>query len=130
MEAIFPLAIERLEAFDQFVDSFAFFINGELDYNELSIIPKTKDKKEMKTMFKELLVILDDLYDWDDVHLQQVLSEFLKRLNWKPKEFYMPIRLVTTGRKDSPPLISTLAILGRETVRYRIQSIIKSSLLV
>ena len=80
-------------------------------------------------MFKELLVILDDLYDWDEGHLQQVLSEFLKRLNWKPKEFYMPIRLVTTGRKDSPPLISTLAILGRETVRYRLQSILKSHFL-
>jgi glutamyl-tRNA synthetase len=29
--------------------------------------------------------------------------------------------MITTGRKDSPPLFETLAVLGREMVRFRIR---------
>ncbi len=129
LEKLYPLVRDRLESFDQFVDKFAFFFSGELVYDNLAIVPKTKTSKEMKDMFKDLLIILDEMEDWEENFLQDALANYLKKLNWKPKEFYMPIRFVTTGRKDSPPLVPTLVVLGREMVRYRIQSVLKSDIM-
>ena len=45
-----PLVIERFEAFEQFFDKFSFFFNGSLDYQNINVIPKSKDTSEMKKM--------------------------------------------------------------------------------
>ena len=42
-----PLALERLSRFEQFVDNNSFFFNGSLDYKDMNVIPKGKEKNEL-----------------------------------------------------------------------------------
>lgn len=51
------------------------------------------------------------------------------KLEWKPRDFYMPIRLIATGRKDSPPLAESMELIGREMVRFRLRHVLKDPIL-
>jgi glutamyl-tRNA synthetase len=116
-----PLVLERMSRFEQFVDHNSFFFNGELNYAGLEIVPKGKTPEDLASMLKPLVDKLDELYDWTVDNLHATLDSLKNELGWKPKDFFMPIRLIVTGRKDSPPLTETLQVLGREMVRFRIR---------
>ncbi|NRA67040.1 MAG: glutamate--tRNA ligase [Pseudobacteriovorax sp.] len=116
-----PLALERMTRFEQFFDNNSFFFNGGLNYEGLTILPKSREPKEFRDMLKGLLVVVDDLYDWNTESIGSALKAYRESIEWKPKDFFMPIRLITTGRKDSPPLNESLELIGREMVRYRIR---------
>jgi glutamyl/glutaminyl-tRNA synthetase len=81
----------------------------------------------MNKMVKSLIQKLDELYVWTAEEIQKTLDEHRKEIEWKPKDYYMPVRLMATGRKDSPPLAESLELIGREIVRFRLRDALKNS---
>ena len=124
LKALYPLIRTRLNTFDEFINRHGFFFNGALDYDRLEICPKKQDPADFKKMLVQLVEKLDEIYNWKAKTLQNTLDEHRKQLDWKPRDYYMPVRLITTGRKDSPPLDQTLEVLGRDMVRFRIRNYI------
>jgi glutamyl-tRNA synthetase len=116
-----PLALERMSRFEQFVDNNAFFFNGALRYDGVSLVPQGKTPEDVRAMFEGLVERLDDLYEWHAPKIKELMDAYRAAVGWKPKDFFMTVRLVVTGRADSPPLVETMEILGREMVRYRIR---------
>ncbi len=129
LSKLYPLLIERIETFDQFVDKADFFFNGALDYTNVDLIPKKKEKNEVRKMFKSLLEKLDELYEWETEKIQNLMNEHREEIDWKPRDYFMPVRLVVSGRKDSPPLPEMMEVLGREMVRFRIRDLLASPVL-
>ena len=127
IKELFPLVKERLDSFDQFFEKFSFFFTFDLNYADLPLVPKTKTSSEMVKAFSDLSLLLDEIDIWSLDEVQSVIAAHLKALAWKPKEFYMPLRLVITGRKDSPPLMETIQVLGRDVVRYRLQKVCQNN---
>jgi glutamyl-tRNA synthetase len=123
-----PLALERMSRFEQFVDNNAFFFNGALDYKHVEVLPASKDKDAVREMLHQLLEQLDDLYDWQNKPLHDLLNAHREKIAWKPKDYFMTIRLIVTGRKDSPPLTESMELIGREIVRFRIRNFIDTVL--
>lgn len=121
LKQLAPLIKKRIARFDQFVDQNAFFFNGPLNYDHVPVIPEGKTKDDMKTMINGLLEQLDDLYVWDIEHIKELLHKYKDTIKWKPRDVFMPLRLITTGKADSPPLEDTLMVLGREIVRFRLR---------
>jgi glutamyl-tRNA synthetase len=117
-----PLALERMSRFEQFVDNNTFFFNGALDYKHVEVMPASKDKDAVREMLQQLLEQLDELYDWQNKPLHDVLNAHREKIGWKPKDYFMTIRLIVTGRKDSPPLTESMELIGREIVRFRIRN--------
>ena len=72
-------------------------------------------------MLKGLAEKLDDLYEWEAEKIQEVMGAHKDELGWKPKDYFMTVRFISTGRKDSPPLAESLEALGRDIVRYRLR---------
>lgn len=124
-----PLALERMSAFEQFIEKNDFFFTGALNYEGLSLIPKKKEAKDLKKMVKGLVEALDELYVWKTENIQEVMSEHMKSIEWKGRDYFMPVRLIVSGRKDSPPLAEMMEVLGREMVRFRLRDVLKSSIL-
>lgn len=121
LRQLYPLVMERMERLDQFVDNNAFFFNGALRYDGVPLVPQGKTAAEVRSMLGELAEILDEVYDWTAEHIKNALDAHKQGLGWKPKDYFMTVRMVTTGRKDSPPLVESLLILGREMTRYRLR---------
>lgn len=127
VRGLFPLVKERLDSFDQFFDKFAFFFTLDLNYDKLPLIPKSKTAQDMVRAFSDLSLLLDEIDIWEKESIQGVVSCHLGELGWKAKEYYMPLRLALTGRKDSPPLVETMEVLGRDVVRYRLQQVCQNN---
>lgn len=119
-----PLALERMTRFEQFVDNNAFFFSGALDYTIEQVLPSGKQVEEVVKCLDDLLDVLDELYDWDQIHLKDTFEKFKVSSGWKPKDLFMMIRLIVTGRKDSPPLFESIELVGREMTRYRIRDFV------
>lgn len=127
IKSLYPLVKERLDSFHEFFEKFSFFFTLELDYASLPLVPKTKTPGEMKKAFAGLSLLFDEIDIWSLENIKKVVTEHLKELAWKPKEYYMPLRFVLTGRKDSPPLLETIEVLGRDVVRYRLQKVCQNN---
>lgn len=122
LHALRPLLQERMSRFEQFVDNFSFFFNGALHYEGLEILPKGKTANDLRLMLSELVELLDELYEWNHTAIHDLMNAHRERLGWKPKDYFMTVRLITTGRKDSPGLAESLEQIGREMVRFRIRN--------
>ncbi|MES2744213.1 MAG: glutamate--tRNA ligase [Bdellovibrionota bacterium] len=120
--ALRPLLQDRMTRFEQFVDNFSFFFNGALHYEGLDIVPKGKDAQALRLMLNELVELLDELYDWNHTAIHDLMNAHRERIGWKPKDYFMTVRMITTGRKDSPGLAESLEQIGREMVRFRIRN--------
>lgn len=122
LHALRPLLQERMSRFEQFVDNFSLFFNGALHYEGLEILPKGKTPNDLRMMLSELVELLDELYEWNHTAIHDLMNAHRERLGWKPKDYFMTVRLITTGRKDSPGLAESLEQIGREMVRFRIRN--------
>lgn len=119
---IYPLIRERIDRFDQFVDKAGFFFTGTLAYGDAStFLPKGKSHADMRKMLKAVLEKIDVLDDWGPDDLQGFMDSHRQELEWNPRDYFMTIRLIVTGRKDSPPLAETMSVLGKEVVRLRLR---------
>jgi glutamyl-tRNA synthetase len=118
-----PLVCERIDRMEQFVDKNAFFFNGALTYDQATLVPKEKTVADVIGVAGALADVLDEVYDWDAEHLKAALDSHREAIGWKPKDYFMTLRLILTGRKDSPPLIESIVIIGREITRFRLRSL-------
>ncbi len=121
LSKIFQVLFERLETFDQFVEKSSYFFSPPHPVTLEEVCPKGRDKDQMLVMLSGLLALLDEQYVWEMVHLQDTMDHHRNKLGWKAGEYLLPIRLLLTGRKDSPPLSKTMEILGRELTRQRMR---------
>ena len=124
LQKIAPLVKERLNRFEDFIDKNHFFFVGSLNYAELPIVPKGKESSEFKKILAALLEEFDATDDWCGPAIDTCIKNIKEEFSLKPKEIFMPLRLIATGRKDSPPLTETLEVLGKEVVRFRIREFI------
>jgi glutamyl-tRNA synthetase len=112
---------KRLTKFDEFVSKGDYFFTGALTYADLSFLPKNKDKSECVKVIRELADLFDELYEWQAVIISELMATHKDKIGWKPKDYFMLVRHIVTGRKDSPPLDETIEVLGRDIVRFRLR---------
>ena len=126
LRQIGPLVQNRIARFDEFIDKHAFFFSGDIDYQNMSICPKSREKEEFFEMLERLADRLDSVDTWEVAALKNLFDDLISELGWKAKEVFMPVRLIATGRRDSPPLMETLAVLGKDLVRSRLRQYLLS----
>jgi glutamyl-tRNA synthetase len=121
LRGLAPLLQKRISKFDEFVEKGNYFFQGALNYDEIPAIAKLADKDRVLIMCGELAERLDDLYEWDSLHLSELITKHKDEIGWKTKDYFMTLRYVLTGRKDSPPLDESMQMLGRDIVRFRLR---------
>jgi glutamyl-tRNA synthetase len=65
---------------------------------------------------------LAELEPWNAESIEEALRAVLERLDLKPRQGFVPIRLAVTGSKVSPGLFESIELLGRETTLKRLSS--------
>lgn len=96
-----------------------FIQDPKLDTKE--ILKESKvDLQTTKNFLLQLIKVLESLEDWTVDSLETTLKEFQLQSNFKPRPAFMTIRLVVTGRSQTPPLFDVLEILGKKEVIKRL----------
>lgn len=114
----------RIDKLEDFVDHASFYFNGDLvldDETLKSMVPKGKTPKDAIAALEAVLEVLDAAPVIVHDKLEADLRTLTDKLGWKAKDLFMPLRVAVTGRKATPPLFETMAVLGKERCRRRLR---------
>ena len=83
------------------------------------ILPGLQDvRHHLSTLVEKV----DGQQDFSAPRVEGLLNAFLEEKGLSAKELFMALRWMVTGKKATPPLHDTMAVLGRERVRTRIRA--------
>lgn len=120
LQKIVPLIKERVEKSEDFIEHTNFFFQGQVALEPEKILIGGQDSIKTIAFLEEILDGLENLPEYTAPSINQLLKAFCQKHELKPKEVFMPIRLIISGTFESPPLFETMAVLGKERCRSRI----------
>ena len=120
---VLPLVRERVKKLSDVIPATDYFFSADLDYT--AVLPEmVVPEVDPKAIGKGLLDYVERFETRDGFSkemLEEVGRQWAEAQNWKTKHAFMLLRLATTGRKASPPLFETMAVLGKELTRRRLR---------
>ena len=120
---VLPLVRERIKKLDEVIPATEYFFSGDLDYTALlpeMVVPEVAAPDVGKALL-DYVERFEARDGWDAKMLEEVGRAWCEALGWKTKHAFMLLRLAVTGRKASPPLFDTMAVLGKEITRRRLR---------
>ena len=120
---VLPLVRERVKKLADVIPTTEYFFSADLDYSAVladMAVPEVEPGK----LGKGLLDFVERFEARDGFAkemLEEVARQWAEAQGWKTKHAFMLLRLAVTGRKASPPLFETMAVLGKEITRRRLR---------
>ncbi len=122
---ITALLKDRLVLLSDAPDLMDFFLRDPLaDYDPALLIPKKATAAETRQALEAVRTTLDGVSVSDEAATEAALRHLAEELGVKAGQLFMPIRVATTGRKESPGLFETLRVIGDDRVKSRIEAAI------
>jgi glutamyl-tRNA synthetase len=121
LTSLVPLVRERITRLDGFIDKTAFFFSGEYELDPQALIPKKRDKKATYRAVKAVTLAIDAVRTWDTESIESCLRAQCEELDWSPRDLFMPLRVIVTGRTATPPLFETMEALGKSRCQARLR---------
>ena len=118
---IAPLLSERIKRLSDFVEMTPYFFTSDFPLESEQLIPKGRDKKSTYRVIKSVIEAVDGLRAWDEASIEALLRAECERAEWKARDFFLPVRLMVTGRKATPPLFSTMEVIGKARCQARLR---------
>jgi glutamyl-tRNA synthetase len=122
LHALLPIIRERLPTLAAIVDLAGFLWVDEVEVDPAVLVPKRWDApttREGLVAARDVLAAHDGV-TWEADELEPPLRALAEARGWKAGDFFMAIRVATTGRTATPPLFDTLVALGRERTLTRL----------
>lgn len=122
LAAMLPLVHQRIDRLEDFVEKTTYFFCDDFDHDPAALLPKGRDKKQTYRAMKQAAEALDRCASWSAPAIEEVLRGLLQALSWKPRELFMTVRLIVTGRKATPPLFETMEVIGKARCQARLRT--------
>jgi glutamyl-tRNA synthetase len=121
LEPLMPLVQERLRTLKEAPDMLRFFFEAPRDLRPEQLVPKGRDAAATAAALKATADRLDQLPKWDADTLEQQLRALAEEIGWSSRDLFMTLRVAITGRTVTPPLIESMARLGKDAVVSRLR---------
>jgi glutamyl-tRNA synthetase len=121
---VLPLVRERIKKLDELIPAIEYFFSGDLDYTAVLADMKVPDvaPADVGKALLQFVELSEAREGFTAAGLEEVARGWTEQLGWKTKHAFMLLRLAVTGRKASPPLFETMAVLGKEITRRRLRN--------
>ena len=123
---IAPLVQERVNRCDDFLQYADFFFKGDVTIGPTHYRIKGLDKKPTVQLYEQLLDLLAGLQFQQEKELEEQLRNFCQQHALRTRDLFMPIRLMVTGKKATPPLFATMVVLGKQRCLTRIRHAVQA----
>jgi glutamyl-tRNA synthetase len=128
LRSIVKVTKERFEKSEDFIAYAPWFFSAapyfDVGGDGRDLVVKGKTAKETVTLLEALAERVDVAFDFSESGVKAMLEAWCAEFGVTPKEAFMPLRLLLTGRKATPGLPESMAVLGRERVRTRLRSVL------
>jgi len=98
------------------------FFKEEISYDETG--KAILSEEQVPEVLQAFLQELEHLEPFEAVEIKAAIKRVQKATGQKGKKLFMPIRVAVTGQEHGPELPNTIELLGKETVKKRIQNIL------
>lgn len=120
LEPLIPLVQERLRTLNEASDMLRFFFEEPAEYQPQQLIPKGRDRPQTDAALRRVRDALQSLTAWDGESIENTLRPLAEEIGWSSRDLFMTLRVAVTGRTVTPPLIESMARLGKDAVVRRI----------
>lgn len=114
LEPVAPLIQERIKTLKEAVDKAAFFFREELAYEPANLVGKKMSVEQTRLALQRARETLAALPDFAVETTEPPLRALADELQLKAGQLFGVLRVALTGEQVSPPLLETMAVLGRE----------------
>src|SRR5690606_34532140 len=77
-------------------------------------------------IYEALVETIDVTFDFTTSSIETALRAFCTAQGVKPRDLFMPVRLMVTGKQATPPLFETMAVLGRQRCQRRMREALRA----
>ena len=120
LEPLMPLVQERLRSLNDAPEMLRFFFEEPDHYRPEQLVPKGRDPTQVAAALTSVGQSLRAVTDWKGEAIENTIRPLGEQLGWSSRDLFMTLRVAITGRTVTPPLIESMARLGREAVVRRI----------
>jgi len=120
IDLILPLIQERLETLAD-IDELTGFLYRDIMPETNSLLKKS-DSEQVNHELDMTIEALSELdsKDWSVESIEQSVRKLATDNQWKPGQYFMMLRIASTGSKATPPLFDTLHVIGQELLISRL----------
>ncbi|USN50541.1 MAG: glutamate--tRNA ligase [Myxococcales bacterium] len=126
LSKIVPLVKERVEKSEDFIEYADFFFKADVAVAKEHYLIGELEAKSSALVIEQTLEVLENLKEFSSESISGALKNFLKEQSMPAKNLFMPLRMMVSGKKASPPLFDTMAVLGKERCRTRLRAAINA----
>jgi glutamyl-tRNA synthetase len=125
LNQIAPIVQERLVTFDDVVEVAGFFFEETVNPKLEDLVGKNMSAIDSAQAIRKAYELLNGFPEIDPHKVEQPLRDLTEQLGLKPGQFFGILRVAVTGRKVSPPLLESMAVIGKQKVLERLQNAVQ-----
>ncbi len=122
IDIILPLVVERLVTLSDIEDLTSFFYRKIMVDTELLL--KKSNSDEVIFELNESIKKLNTISSWNHQEVEKVIRSLQEENSWKKGQYFMMLRIAVTGKKATPPLFESIAVLGKKKTIERLRAAI------
>lgn len=115
-----PLIQQRIVTLDDAAEMGGFFFEEDVEHVPENLVGKNMTPAESADALKQAYLVLADLPEITPETAEEPMRALAEQLGLKAGQLFSLLREAVTGRKISPPLFETMAVIGKEKVLERI----------
>jgi glutamyl-tRNA synthetase len=119
LEKVIQLVKERANSLQQLADEAMLFYVVSLEAPPLVLDDDAR--KALRTLKARLLSM-----PWERAAISQAIKDVVKSSGLKMPQVAMPLRIIVTGRSQTPSIDAVLELLGRDTVMLRLANYLET----
>jgi glutamyl-tRNA synthetase len=122
VRGVTPLIRERIKLLSEAAGYCDFFFSDDLQFPREELLGKAYAARadEARAALEKAHTWLSGLGEWTHEALEDALRTLAAEIGAKPGDLFSLVRVAVTGKRVSPPLFETMALLGRERCLSRI----------
>ena len=121
LSQITPLVQERIRTLEEAVEISGFFFRDTVKPDPAQLIGKNMTPSESAKAIRQAYQVIEALPSMDIEPLETALRFLADEINLKAGQLFGILRVAVTGQRVSPPLIESMAYIGKVEVLARIE---------
>ncbi|WP_100404168.1 glutamate--tRNA ligase [Bacillus sp. FJAT-42315] len=113
---------EKMSYGAEIVELSELFFKKELTFEEEA--KEVLQEEQVREVMTSFLAKVDELEAFEAEEIKKAMKAVQKETGHKGKKLFMPIRAAVTGQTHGPDLPKAIELIGKETVKERLQQII------
>ncbi len=125
LAAMVPMMQSRMETLGDFMPKCAFFFATDVDPTTQDLVPDKREPEDVVQILQTVIWALEALDPWSAAAVEAAVRSIADHWEWPVRDVTRPLYAATMGQPVGPPLFESIALLGTDMTRVRLQKAVE-----